>query len=93
MTEPPRRLPVTESQALTNMLRSLDGMVAGTTRAAKPVRKNVATQSGVDLLDIVFHGSDAAAARPIAALVLWIGAATPANAEDFDFWYTATIAD
>lgn len=43
---------------------------------------------------VIKHGDDGTVARPpSAAMVYWIGAATPTNALDYDWWYTATVTD
>lgn len=42
-------------------------------------------------LIVVQHGDDGTVPRPAAAVVYWIGAATPANALPYDLWYDATI--
>lgn len=38
-------------------------------------------------IPVVHHGSNAAEPRPSGAVVYWIGAAEPENAEPYDLWY------
>ena len=42
-------------------------------------------------IPVAFHGSNGSYARPAGALVFWVGAAQPANAEPFDLWYPANV--
>lgn len=44
--------------------------------------------TGLAGIAVVSHGTDGTAARPTgAAVVYWVGTATPANAENYDLWY------
>lgn len=93
MTEPPRRLPITAEERLRTVVsRVAGGSDAGSTRFARPVaparQQNRSRWGGVE---VIAHGDDGTVSRPDAAVVYWIGAATPANGEPFDFWYTATV--
>jgi hypothetical protein len=40
---------------------------------------------------VVHHGTNPAVARPSAVVVYWLGTATPANAQAWDFWEQANI--
>lgn len=63
------------------------GLDAGGIRQAKPVQPRVASRTGIPAYVPVEHGDDPDFARPVAAVVFWIGAAIPANAIKRDHWY------
>lgn len=94
MTEPPRHLPRTADEQLRIAVeRGLGGSDLGRTRDYRrvdPVSHPVAGGLAGGIV-VVLHGDDGTVSRPAAAVVYWVGAATPANGAAYDFWYTATI--
>lgn len=87
----PRRIPPSRQRRLNTALSDHAALSAGgQTRAARPVTQGSDRgQSGGFGFAVVTHGDDPDIPRPIADLVYWIGAATPANAEVYDLWFTA----
>lgn len=90
MTEVPRVKRATPGTRTKTLLTTLgEGLTAGGLRAAAPVPPRTASVTGIRAFAIVEHGDDPNFTRPVALIVFWLGAATPANSERRDFWYPA----
>jgi hypothetical protein len=95
MTAPvPRRFQPTHDDRLANVLPTHAALSnRGSNLSARPVvfgdGASVTGASGS--FAVVIHQDDPAVPRPIADLVYWVGAATPANAQPYDFWYTGDV--
>lgn len=94
MTEPPRRTPPTAAEMQRNALRQhAQGSMLGWSRQTRPYVQATtpATAGAMGFLEVVEHGDDGTVGRPNVQWVLWVGAATPANALPYDGWYTADV--
>lgn len=91
MSEPRRRLPPTlqERQNVVND-RMAAGSNRGATRWVKPVQR-VEPDRAARTIEVVEHGDDSDVLRPVVDVVMWVGAATPSNALNYDFWYPANV--
>lgn len=92
---PPRRLPPSGAQRVITKLATIANKVTsnpggGSNGSAVGVGGNN-YGSSPPAFAVVQHGADGSVARPDAVVVYWIGAAIPANAQPYDFHYTATI--
>lgn len=91
MSEPPRRGPVSTEERLRNLGKGVAGSPQqGRTRYDRRPAERPTQFIGGNVV-VIIHGDDGTVPRPSATIVMWVGAATPDNAVDFDFFYPATI--
>lgn len=94
MPEPPAQLPATaaERQRVISEEQA-GGSLRGMTAWGRRIQNDPSTAPvKVNGIAVVTHGDDPDALRPLATIVMWVGAATPSNAVDYDFWFPATLA-
>lgn len=94
MSEPPRRGPVSTEERLRNLGKGVAGSPQqGTTRYdRRPVaRATLGVLRAAGLFALVIHGDDPDVPRPGVLFVYWVGAATPSNGAEYDWWYTADV--
>lgn len=88
----PLGLPRTTEQRQRNLANAQPGLAYGRDASLRPVPGGgTARMVAGSSFAVVIHGDDATVERPIVDLVYWVGAATPANGEDYDFWYVGTV--
>lgn len=92
MSEPPRRLRPTPGRRVQNNLEGASpNLASGRSRTLQAIPGDGRRDSDQKGLSVVIHGDDPDVPRPPAVVAYWIGAATPANAEVYDLWFTETI--
>lgn len=95
MPEPsglPRRLRPTPERRTAVNLAAIQGLAQGNSKSLRPgQRLGLRVLQSLGIFAIALHGDDPNAPRPAVLLTYWVGAATPANGADYDFWYPATI--
>lgn len=92
MTDVPRRRTLTNAERVRTVAATtyLNADLGGSSMAAR-ARTTPTVGSSTGLVTVVFHGADGTEPRPTAAVVYWVGSATPANAMPYDFHYTADV--